>query len=116
MRTRTIQFAVYSDTKQVLTPRAPPRGRSRSVQPSPPPRQPPAKPIRTVQAAIRLVGGRRPSMLQRWGGWGEPQTVSGSAQGATGTVTENTTEDERVSGTTDNVGQGTVKKRAQIIL
>ena len=44
------------------------------------------------------------------------QTVSGSAQGATGTVTENTTEDERVSGTTDNVGQGTVKKRAQIIL
>lgn len=31
------------------------------------PRQPPAKPICTVQAAIRLVGGRRPSMLQRWG-------------------------------------------------
>ncbi|PKQ93404.1 hypothetical protein CVV74_25595, partial [Escherichia coli] len=31
------------------------------------PRQPPAKPIRTAQAAIRLVGGHRPSMLQRWG-------------------------------------------------
>lgn len=31
------------------------------------PRQPPAKPICTAQAAIRLVGGRRPSMLQRWG-------------------------------------------------
>ena len=28
---------------------------------------PPAKPIRTAQAAIRLVGGHRPSMLQRWG-------------------------------------------------
>lgn len=31
------------------------------------PRQPPAKLICTVQAAIQLVGGRRPSMLQRWG-------------------------------------------------
>ena len=31
------------------------------------PRQPPAKPICTVLAAIQLVGGRRPSMLQRWG-------------------------------------------------
>ncbi|MCB7034078.1 rep protein, partial [Escherichia coli] len=30
-------------------------------------RQPPAKPICTVQAATRLVGGRRPSVLQRWG-------------------------------------------------
>jgi len=30
-------------------------------------RQPPAKPICTVQAAIRVVGGRRPSVLQRWG-------------------------------------------------
>ena len=34
------------------------------------PRQPPAKPICTVQAATRLVGGRRPSVLQRWGGLG----------------------------------------------
>jgi hypothetical protein len=31
------------------------------------PRQPPAKPISTEQVATRLVGGRRPSMLQRWG-------------------------------------------------
>ncbi|HFO4581098.1 TPA: hypothetical protein ACHJ09_005264 [Escherichia coli] len=31
------------------------------------PRQPPAKPICTAQAAIWLVGGRRPSVLQRWG-------------------------------------------------
>lgn len=31
------------------------------------PRQPPAKPICTVQAATRLAGGRRPSALQRWG-------------------------------------------------
>ncbi|WP_249441300.1 hypothetical protein, partial [Escherichia coli] len=31
------------------------------------PRQPPAKPICTALAAIQLVGGRRPSMLQRWG-------------------------------------------------
>ena len=31
------------------------------------PRQLPAKPICTAQAAIRLVGGRRPSVLQRWG-------------------------------------------------
>ena len=30
-------------------------------------RQPPTKPICTEQAATRLVGGRRPSMLQRWG-------------------------------------------------
>ncbi|HFO3820077.1 TPA: rep protein [Escherichia coli] len=30
-------------------------------------RQPLAKRICTEQAAIRLVGGRRPSMLQRWG-------------------------------------------------
>lgn len=50
------------------------------------PRQPPAKPICTEQAAMRLVGGRRPSVLQRWGVWGSPQTVSGSAQGAAGTV------------------------------
>nr|AYU70368.1 hypothetical protein D0362_00165 [Escherichia coli] len=26
----------------------------------------------TVQAATRLVGGRRPSVLQRWGVWGSP--------------------------------------------
>ena len=31
------------------------------------PRQPPAKPISTEQVATRLVGGRRPSVLQRWG-------------------------------------------------
>ena len=31
------------------------------------PRQPPAKPICTEQAATRLVGGRRPSVLSRWG-------------------------------------------------
>ncbi|TII99395.1 rep protein [Escherichia coli] len=31
------------------------------------PRQPPAKPICTGWAATRLVGGHRPSMLQRWG-------------------------------------------------
>ncbi|MDP4345315.1 rep protein, partial [Escherichia coli] len=31
------------------------------------PRQPPAKPIFTVQAATRLVGGRRQSVLKRWG-------------------------------------------------
>ena len=31
------------------------------------PRQPPAKPVRTAQVATRLVGGRRPMMLQRWG-------------------------------------------------
>ena len=31
------------------------------------PRQLPAKPICTAQAAIRLVGGRRPSVLPRWG-------------------------------------------------
>lgn len=31
------------------------------------PRQPPAKPICTEQVATRLVGGRRPSVLQRWG-------------------------------------------------
>ena len=49
------------------------------------PRQPPAKPISTEQVATRLVGGRRPSVLQRWGS-GVPQTVSGSAQGAAGTV------------------------------
>ena len=49
------------------------------------PRQPPAKPICTEQAAMRLVGGRRPSVLQRWG-LGFSQTVSGSAQGAAGTV------------------------------
>ena len=49
------------------------------------PRQPPAKPICTVQAATRLVGGRRPSVLQRWGVWGLPDG-SGCAQGAAGTV------------------------------
>ncbi|MXD27772.1 hypothetical protein FQZ90_23945, partial [Escherichia coli] len=31
------------------------------------PRQPPAKLICTEQTATRLVGGRRPSGLQRWG-------------------------------------------------
>ena len=31
---------------------------------------PPAKPNRTGLAATRLVGGRRPSVLQRWGGLG----------------------------------------------
>ena len=39
----------------------------------------PAKPICTVQAATRLVGGRRPSVLQRWGS-GVSQTVSGCAR------------------------------------
>nr|AYU70390.1 hypothetical protein D0362_00188 [Escherichia coli] len=48
--------------------------------------QPPAKPICTVQAATRLVGGRRPSVLQRWGSGVLPETVSGCAQGAAGTV------------------------------
>lgn len=37
------------------------------------PRQPPAKPICTVQAATRLVGGRRPSVLQQWGSGGLPR-------------------------------------------
>ncbi|MCX8265949.1 hypothetical protein OLZ34_24850, partial [Escherichia coli] len=50
------------------------------------PRQPPVKPIRTEQAVTRLAGGRRPSMLQRWGSGVLPQTVSGCAQGAAGTV------------------------------
>ena len=49
------------------------------------PRQPLQKPICTVQAATRLVGGRRPSVLAM-GVWGSPQTVSGCAQGAAGTV------------------------------
>lgn len=31
------------------------------------PRQPPAKLICTEQTATQLVGGRRPSVLQRWG-------------------------------------------------
>ena len=35
---------------------------------------------------MRLVGGRRPSMLATTGVWGSPQTVSGCAQGAAGTV------------------------------
>nr|MDN1465851.1 rep protein [Escherichia coli] len=35
------------------------------------PRKPPAKPNRTGQAATRLVGGRRPLVLQRRG-WGGP--------------------------------------------
>ncbi len=30
------------------------------------PRQPPAKPDRTEPTAIQVVGGRRPSMLQRY--------------------------------------------------
>nr|AYU70458.1 hypothetical protein D0362_00257 [Escherichia coli] len=50
------------------------------------PRQPPAKPICTVQAATRLVGGRRPVGVTAMGVWGSPQTVSGCAQGAAGTV------------------------------
>ncbi len=37
------------------------------------PRQHPAKPICTVQAATRLVGGHRPSMLQRWGSGALPR-------------------------------------------
>nr|AYU70365.1 hypothetical protein D0362_00162 [Escherichia coli] len=40
---------------------------ARGFQVAQEPRQPPAKPICTVQAATRLVGGRRPSVLQRWG-------------------------------------------------
>ncbi|WP_334371955.1 rep protein, partial [Escherichia coli] len=31
------------------------------------PRHPPANPICTALAPIQLVGGRRPSMFQRWG-------------------------------------------------
>nr|AYU70442.1 hypothetical protein D0362_00241 [Escherichia coli] len=50
------------------------------------PRQPPAKPIARYRQPTRLVGGRRPSVLQRWGSRGSPQTVSGCAQGAAGTV------------------------------
>ncbi len=40
------------------------------------PRQPPAKPICTEQAAMRLVGGRRPSVLQRWGSGVNPRPPS----------------------------------------
>lgn len=58
------------------------------------PRQPPAKPISWEQAATRLGGGRRPSVLQRWG---SPRTVSGCAQGAAGTVAASMVKGERVS-------------------
>lgn len=43
----------------------------------------PSKPIRTEQAATRLVDGSRPSVLQQWG---YPQTVSCCVQGSAGTV------------------------------
>ncbi len=49
------------------------------------PRQPPAKPVCTAQVATRLVGGRRPMMLQRWGSGVLPRRFSGCAQGAAGT-------------------------------
>ena len=50
------------------------------------PRQPPAKPICTERAAVRLVGGRRPSVLQRWGSGVLPRRFPAAPQGATGTV------------------------------
>ena len=45
------------------------------------PRQPPAKPVCTAQVATRLVGGRRPMMLQRWGSGVLPSRVSGGRPG-----------------------------------
>ncbi|OLR89165.1 rep protein, partial [Escherichia coli] len=37
------------------------------------PRQPPAKPISRYRQSTRLVGGRRPSVLQRWGSGENPR-------------------------------------------
>lgn len=41
------------------------------------PRQPPAKLICTEQTATRLVDGRRPSVLQRWGAGNLPSRNRG---------------------------------------
>ncbi len=53
----------YSGSQEVRRADTPNQGLSGRQEP----RQPPAKLICTAQAAIRLVGGRRPSVLQRWG-------------------------------------------------
>lgn len=53
----------YRRSQEVRRADTPNQGRSGSRRP----RQPPAKPICTEQAATQLVGGRRPSVLQRWG-------------------------------------------------
>ena len=45
------------------------------------PRQPPAKPICTEHAATRLVGGRRPSVLQRWGSGVLPRRFRKNSRG-----------------------------------
>ena len=46
----------------------------------------PAKPNRTGLVATRLVGGRRPSVLQRWGSGVFPRRFPVAPQGAAGTV------------------------------
>ena len=53
-------YRAFQEVRRADTPNQGLSGRQES-------RQPPAKPICTVQAATRLAGGRRPSVLQRWG-------------------------------------------------
>ena len=53
----------YRESQEVRRADTPNQGLSGRQEP----RQPTAKPICTEQAATRLVGGRRPSVLQRWG-------------------------------------------------
>ena len=53
----------YRESQEVRRADTPNQGLSGRQEP----RQPAAKPICTEQAATRLAGGRRPSVLQRWG-------------------------------------------------
>ncbi len=59
----------YRGSQEVRRADAPNQGLSGRQEP----RQPPAKPICTEQAAMRLVGCRRPSVLQRWGSGALPR-------------------------------------------
>ena len=78
------------------------------------PRQPPAKPICTVQAATRLVGGRRPSVLQRWGSGVLPRRFPVALKALPEPWQGTGRKMSAFQGPRANVGQGTVKKRAQI--
>ena len=78
------------------------------------PRQPPAKPISTEQVATRLVGGRRPSVLQRWGSGVLPRRFPVALKALPEPWQGTERKMSAFQGPRANVGQGTVKKRAQI--
>ena len=100
----------YRESQEVRRADTPNQGLSGRQEP----RQPAAKPICTEQAATRLVGGRRPSVLQRWGSGVLPRRFPVALKALPEPWQGTERKMSAFQGPRANVGQGTVKKRAQI--